>query len=111
MLLRFTLTEADAKRYDVTFLDFDLGNPRIKEIRELGRQCGLTWNELQDRLPATESDGQAPDIDLEAAGIVMWLAALRAGVDVAWNDFDLDLYGTKVERADDDPNLSAPDGA
>lgn len=107
-MLRFILTEPDAKRYGVEAFDYDPTNPRLKEIRELGRQCGLTWNQLQDRLPSGPKDKRP--YDLEAGGIIMWLAAIRSGVNVTWDDFDIDLYGTGVEQVDD-PNPPAPTGA
>lgn len=84
-------------------VEYDLDRPRLKEVREVYRQCGLSWNEFVQKVNAG---------DVEAGGIYVWLAVIRAGVAVAWNDFDIDVMGFEVEVEEESPkNSSAPDGA
>jgi hypothetical protein len=35
------------------------------------------------------------EVDIEALLVAAWIAVRRAGVKVPWDDFDLDLFGTK----------------
>lgn len=68
--------------------------PRLKEERELKRQCGISMVEMGRRI----AEG-----DIEALAMLAWLALARAGVSVAWEDLDLDLEGIDIKDPDANP--------
>lgn len=103
MLARIALGAEDREAVGAPeSMEYDPRNPRLREIRELKRQCGMTFQQLADAL----DDG-----DLEAAGVVVWLALLRHGIQVRWDDLDLDFQAMRIEPVEPDPNPSAPTGA
>lgn len=79
-------------------LEYDPRRPKLSEVRELKRQRGMSMKELYEALE---------DEDDEAAALVVWLAMIRHGLNVAWETLELDLAAVVIERADD-PNPSAP---
>lgn len=102
-MIRIKLGAEDRERVGAPeVLQYDPYKPKLREVRELKRQCKLTTKQLYEALA---------EADVEAAGIVVWLALLRAGVAVAWEDFDLDFDTMVVEEVEEDPNPSAPSGA
>lgn len=94
-MIRIKLTAEDAQRLGVSeSVEYDNDKPRLREIRELKRQAGLTWEQLGQQLATG---------DLEAAALLVWVALVRQGLSVAWNDFDLELTGTDMKLVDADP--------
>lgn len=102
--VRIKLTEEDRERLGAPeVITYDVERPRLSDVRELHRQCGLLWLEFAQKLDKN---------DLEAAGMFLWLAVRRAGVKVDWEEFDIDMTGFEVEAEEESPkNSSAPDGA
>lgn len=102
-MLRIKLNPEDRERLGAPeAMEYNPFTPRLKEVRELKRQCGMTVAQFHRALA---------DYDYEAAGIVAWLALMRHGVNVPWEDFDIDFVGMGVEEVTEDPNPSAPTGA
>ncbi|MEV2240583.1 hypothetical protein [Micromonospora sp. NPDC049891] len=99
-MIRFTLTEEDRAVLDAPeVLEYDPSRPKLKELRELERQCGVTYDALGDGL----SSG-----DMLSLARVVWMALLRAGVTVRWEDLDLDLLGITYEVDEESPKAQKP---
>lgn len=47
-------------------------------------------------------------VDPEALMAVLWLAVRRAGVDIDWKDFDVDLQGVEQLDEDEEPGKATP---
>lgn len=114
MLLRIKLTDADREKYGLPeTVELDLERPRLLDVRRLklnvfvptgdGRRRGMEWAELRNGVLSGSEFSN---------GAALWIAARRAGAEVAWEEFDIDVNGIDVDAAEgEDPNSSAPDGA
>lgn len=105
-MLRITLGAEDRERLGAPeVMEYDPRKPKLREVRELKRQCGLTFLALLDALSGGD--------DLEIAGIVVWLALLRHDISVTWESLDLDFMSMTISPIEEegDPNPSAPTGA
>ena len=104
MLLRIKLTDADREKYKLPeWVDIDMDNPPLSDIKRLKLGVEMEWADLRNGVIAGSD---------YANGAAMWIAVRRAGIDVSWDDFDVDVRGHKAEaEVADDPNSSAPDGA
>lgn len=104
--IRLKLTADDAERLGVTELEYDGARPRFNEIRELKRQVGLNLSEFGKLC-------QELDEQDYVRGVIVWLALIRAGKPIPFEEFDLDVRGLVIDsdEATEDPNSSAPDGA
>lgn len=101
-LVRIRLADSDRERYDLPeWLEFDLYRPMLSQVKLLKQQTGMSWGELQQRVVVE---------DLEALGVVYWLAVRAVGRDVSWDDFEADLTDVDSKGVDDDPNSSGPAG-
>lgn len=96
-------TDADREKYGLPeSVEMDIDRPMLSDVKRLKVDVGMSWTDLRNSLLSQ---------DLFAAGVAMWIAVRRSGVDVPWSDFDTDITSTIAEIPDDDPNSSAPDGA
>lgn len=104
-MIRIRFPEPDRGVYGLPeWIDFDWSRPRLRELRELRAQLGMSWQQLVDQAHGDDHDEQ-----VAATGIVYWLAAIRAGAKVSWTDFDVDFLGVDFEQVPDpDPNPAAP---
>lgn len=105
-----------ATRYDPFRLGQALGGiPRVDD-----NGAPVMEDEVDDEgNPVLDEDGkpkrrQATETDFEAWRAVVWLAAVRAGIAVAYKDFDFDIFGMTTrdpskDEVDEPGNLSAPD--
>lgn len=93
MAIQFGLPAETREKYDLPeTVDFDFGKLLLSEAILLEDTLGLDMDGLRERLWPKEGVRR----DLRAWGFVIWLAARRAGADVAYQDFDLDLYGLEI---------------
>lgn len=104
--LRIRFTDEDAERLGVTELEYDPARPRFPEIRELKNQAGMNLVQFGELCADVQWDDYV-------RGVVAWLALIRHGITVPFEDFDVDVRGLVIDRdeAAEDPNSSAPDGA
>lgn len=94
-MLRITLTAEDATALEAPqVFDYNHLKPRLKELRELNEQCGVTYQQLLERL------GQKDDL---AVAMLVWMALVRNGVKILWSDFDLDMADTEIVPVTEDP--------
>lgn len=94
-MIRITLTPDDAVALDVPqVIEYDALRPRVKVLRALDQQVGMTLAELGEKLNSS---------DLLARSVVVWLALRHMGNPISWEDFDLDILGTDFESVDVDP--------
>jgi hypothetical protein len=118
--MRITLTEKDAERIGCPrVVEFDDGRIMTREAIAIQRSTGYTLEGLGrglSGLPVKDRDGNIQyvtgedgneivdefghrkvlrEVDIEALLVAAWIAVRRAGVQVPWDDFDLDLLGTQ----------------
>lgn len=103
MLLKIKLSDQDREKYKLPeWVELDVDNPPFSDVKRLKLDVGMSWVDLRNGLLAQ---------DLYAAGVAMWIAIRRAGADVPFDEFDIDVNGVvAVTKDDDDPNSSGPDG-
>ncbi|WP_433114297.1 hypothetical protein [Micromonospora sp. CA-246542] len=92
-MIRITFTAEDREALGVPeVIEYDNANPRLRDLKRLKAEVGLSWAELGKQLE---------DSDLLAMAALVWLAANTAdGVSVTWESFDLDLINTSIELVD-----------
>lgn len=104
-MLRIRLTDEDRGRLDVPeWIEFELGLPRLSDIRRLEGAVGWKWTQFEEGLNSTDVDTRL------AHRAVLWWLAVNRHTPVTWEDFDIDIVGVDVEELPD-PNLPAPNGA
>jgi hypothetical protein len=98
-VITIRLSEEDRKLLDAPEqMTVDPQRWRLADVRLL-EQAGFTVETLADGLKSEQ---------LFALAALCWVALRRHGVDVSWQDFDLDFGGVEVEVQGE---ASAPDGA
>lgn len=107
-MLRIRLGIKDRERLGVPeVMEYDLDTIQVRELRELHRQVGWEITDLDERLRTDNAHSR-----LLAQGVLYWLACLRSGARVSWEEFDCDLAAVEFEAdGEPDPNPPAPDGA
>lgn len=104
-MLRIKLADKDRADLGVPeWVDFDGSVLRLKEVASLA-QIPLKASEFE-----AFNNSEDPDEKLAGLGALIWLAVRRAGVEVSWADFDVDMVAVETELVAD-PNPSAPTGA
>jgi hypothetical protein len=95
-MIRIRLGDADRERIGCPeWLEYDPAAATLAEHRKL-RQVGFSIQTLGERLQ---------EQDLDAVAALVWLALVRAGADVSFEDLDFAL--AELEMRADDPNQSA----
>lgn len=106
-----------ATRYDPLRLGQALGGiPRFDETGApvMEDETDDDGNPVLDETGAVKRR-QAREIDFEAWRAVVWLATVRAGIALAYKDFDFDILGmitrdpAEEDEVDDEGNAPAPD--
>lgn len=93
MAIEFGLPADTREKYGLPeAVPFDFGKLLLSEAVLLEDTFGLDMDGLRDRLWPEEGGRR----DLRAWGFVIWLACRRAGAQVAYEDFDLDLYALEI---------------
>ena len=101
MAIQFRLPEDVRTKYDLPeWVEYDQDTLMLSEAIAMQDTIGVDPLELNSRL--VPSDGSARD--MRAWGYVIWLACHRAGAQVEFADFDLNLYALQMasESAADD---------
>lgn len=94
-MIRFTLSSEDRQRLGAPdVLEYDETKLKLSEARRLQKATGLGPQELADGLKG---------FNLEAVAALVWLALLRAGIEVAFEDLDFDLSAFEEVPADSEP--------
>lgn len=94
-MIRITLTAEDAATLGAPeVIEYDGSRPRVKVLRELNKQVGMTLAELGEQLEKR---------DLLAQSVFVWMALKSLGNPISWEDFDLDIVGTEFDAVDADP--------
>jgi len=108
--IQFRLPEDVRNKYDLPeWVAYDPNVMMIDEAIALDDALGIDPNELGTRLQTPEGGRR----DWRAWKYVIWLAVHRAGADVSYTDFDLDLYALTAAsdspQAADDPKAETGD--
>lgn len=101
MAIQFRLPEDVRAKYDLPeWVEYDQDTLMLSEAIAMQDTIGVDPLELNARL--VPKDGSPRD--MRAWGYVIWLACHRAGAQVEFVDFDLNLYALNVasESASDD---------
>ncbi|MEH0841625.1 hypothetical protein V6U81_04405 [Micromonospora sp. CPCC 205711] len=103
--LIFRFTQEDAERLGVAEVEYDPTRPRFVEVRELRKETGMNLVQFGDLC-------KDPSEQDYALGVVVWLALIRSGKRIPFEEFDIDVRGLVVDKAEvEDPNSLAPNGA
>jgi len=108
--IQFRLPEDVRNKYELPeWVSYDPNVMMIDEAIALDDELGIDPNELNDRLRTPKGERR----DWRAWKYVIWLAVHRAGADVSYADFDLDLYALTAAsdspQAADDPKAETDD--
>lgn len=133
--MKITLSDEDAERLGVgPVVEFD--ERRLSSLEAIQMSKATKWSLIRftnafgqvlrddDGKPVMQRDasgefvrdeagGLIPVRDIETTALVLavWLAVRRAGRDIAWKDFDINLIATDFEDEDeDDEQGKAPGG-
>ena len=101
MAIEFRLPEDVRNKYDLPeIVTYDPGALMLQDAIAMQETLGIDPLELNEKLWPPEGGRR----DLRAWGFVIWLACRKAGSQVAFADFDLDLYAlrTASDAATDD---------
>lgn len=123
--MKITLTEEDAARIGCPrVVEFDDNRIMTREAIAIQKTTGYSLEGLGRGLtgvPVKDADGNLRyrtddegnevrdefghrtvlrEIDIEALLVAAWIAVRRSGVQVPWDDFDLDLLGTEFGDAE-----------
>ena len=101
MAIQFRLPEDVRTKYDLPeWVEYDQDTLMLSEAIAMQDTIGVDPLELNSRL--VPADGSPRD--MRAWGYVIWLACHRAGAQVEFGDFDLNLYALQMasESAADD---------
>lgn len=105
MAIEFGLPADTQQRYSLPeTVSFDFGKLMLSEAIQIEDTFGVDVDGLLAKL---WPEDKAARRDLRAWGFVIWLAARRAGADVAYEDFDLDLYALRISRTGEAPDPKA----
>lgn len=99
-MIRFRLSAEDAGRLGCgEILEYDEAKLRLSEAKKLQKITGWHPNDLAEGLKKGDAD---------AIGAIVWLALLRNGIEVPYDELDFDLGGL-VEEPDEEPESAGKD--
>lgn len=107
MAIKFRLPEDVREKYALPeWVDYDPNSLMMSEAIHLEDTLGIDPTELGERLSPPEGKRR----DMRAWKYVIWLAVKRAGVDVAYDDFDLNLLALRVTSDEAEAEAAEAEG-